>query len=125
MLKREIEYTDYNDEPQKKTFFFNLTRSEIAKIELSAKGGIKRKIEKFVDDEDGENIIKFFEDILALAYGEKSVDGRFVKSPELSKAFSETLAYDQLFMELITDPSKAAVFINAIIPQVAELPKTN
>jgi hypothetical protein len=53
------------------------------------------------------------------AYGEKSPDGRrFVKSEEISKAFSETTAYSDLFMELATDANVAAQFINDIIPKI-------
>ena len=47
----------------------------------------------------------------------KSPDGkRFIKSEELSTAFSQTEAYSQLFMELATDADAAAKFVNGIIP---------
>lgn len=49
----------------------------------------------------------------------KSSDGkRFEKSEEISKAFEQTEAYSELFMELVTDAEKAAAFINGIIPVV-------
>jgi hypothetical protein len=52
------------------------------------------------------------------SYGEKSLDGvRFIKSPELSLAFSQTDAYNKLFMELMSDGSAAAAFINSVIPE--------
>lgn len=55
--------------------------------------------------------------VKATPYGEKSPDGkRFVKSEELSTAFSQTEAYSQLYMELATDADKAAEFINGVIP---------
>ena len=38
-----------------------------------------------------------------------------MKSEEISRDFMETEAYDQLFMELITDPKKAAAFVNGVI----------
>jgi len=41
---------------------------------------------------------------------------RFVKSQDLSDAFSQTEAYSLLFMELATEAEKAAEFINAIVP---------
>ena len=124
MLKKNIKYTDFNGEEQDKDFFFNITKTEVSKLELSTKGGLKQKIERIVSDKDGEAIIKILDEIIMLAYGEKSIDGRFVKSPELSKAFFETVAYDNLFMELVTDAEKAAAFIEAILPKVAELPAT-
>ena len=61
--------------------------------------------------------IKFFK-----AYGEKTPDGkRFTKSEELSTAFSQTPAYDQLFMEIFTNTDVALEFINGLMP--AELVK--
>jgi hypothetical protein len=58
-----------------------------------------------------------------MAYGIRSDDGRrFMKSEQISKEFSETGAYDEIFMWLITGGDKAvAEFINGIVPpQVAE-----
>ena len=58
-------------------------------------------------------------EIILKAYGEKSADGRrFVKSKELSEAFSQTGAYDTLFLELVSDANAAAAFVNAVIPDV-------
>ena len=57
-------------------------------------------------------------DIDLKSYGEKSADGRrFVKSEELSKEFTQTNAYSQLFMKLATDDKAAVAFINGIIPE--------
>ena len=45
-------------------------------------------------------------------------DGRrFIKSAELSEAFSQTEAYSNLYMELITNADAAAAFINGIVPE--------
>lgn len=41
---------------------------------------------------------------------------RFEKSYEKSLAFSQTDAYNRLYMELISDAKKAAEFINGIVP---------
>ena len=41
---------------------------------------------------------------------------RFIKSKELSEAFSQTEAYSQLFMELATDADAASKFVNGIVP---------
>lgn len=118
MLKKTITFIDFNDEARTEDFYFNLTRSEITMMEMSEEGGLVEKINRIVARKDGAEIMKVFEDVIAKAYGEKSADGRqFVKSPELSKAFSQTPAYDILFMELVTDPDQAAAFINAITPK--------
>ena len=52
-----------------------------------------------------------------LFYCEKSADGkRFMKSEEIATAFSQTEAYSILFMELATDATAAADFVNGIVP---------
>ena len=74
-------------------------------------------IRKVVSAQDGPAIIKIFKDLVLKAYGEKSADGkRFIKSPELSEAFSQTEAYSSLMMELLTDAEAAAQFVIGIMP---------
>jgi hypothetical protein len=59
-----------------------------------------------------------FKKIVLLSYGEKTPDGkRFVKNDEIREAFSQTAAYDTLFMELATDDKAAADFIKGIMPR--------
>ena len=59
-----------------------------------------------------------FESIILAAYGEKSPDGkRFIKTPEIVAAFSQTEAYSDLFIELCTNAEAAVKFCNAIVPQ--------
>jgi hypothetical protein len=117
MLKKTIEYVDFDGTTRKEDFYFNLTQSEIAAMELSTKGGLVEKINRIVAEQDGEQIINFFRDFILKSYGEKSPDGKhFQKSEELSKKFSWTMAYDQLFMELCTNADRAAAFVNAVVP---------
>lgn len=117
MLVKEITYTDFNGKERKEKFLFNLNKSELVKMELSAEGGYAERLQSIVDAKGNAEIMTIFEKIILAAYGEKSEDGkRFMKSAEISEAFSQTAAYDQLFIELITDADAAAKFINAIIP---------
>lgn len=119
MLKKTITYTDYNGSERTEDFYFNLTKAEIMEMELTTAGGLSEMIEKIVAAKDAPTIIKVFKDLVLKAYGEKSPDGRrFMKSPEISEAFSQTEAYSQLFMELATDDEAAAKFVNGIIPAV-------
>jgi len=118
MLKKTIKYTDYDGNEREETFYFNLSKAEVAELELSVEGGLVKQIEKIVEEQDGRRIIEMFKDIILKSYGEKSPDGkRFVKSKELREAFSQTEAYSELFMELATDANAAAAFVNGITPQ--------
>lgn len=119
MLKRTIEYENYDGVMVKEDFYFNLTRSEITMMEMGETGGLSAKLKSIVDKKDGKLIMKTFRDILLASYGEKSPDGRrFMKSEEISRAFSETPAYDAIFVELVTDPEKALAFINQVLPSL-------
>ena len=119
MLKKTVTYTDYNGSERTEDFYFNLTKAEIMEMELTTVGGLSAMIEKIVAAKDGPTIIKTFKDLVLKAYGEKSADGRrFIKSPEIAEAFSQTEAYSQIFMELATDDEAAAKFVNGIIPKV-------
>ena len=119
MLKKTITYTNYNGIEVTEDFYFNLTKAEIMEMEMSTSGGMAEMINKIVSSQDAPAIIKIFKELILKAYGEKSADGkRFVKSEEISVAFSQTEAYSQLFMELATDADAAAKFVNGIVPTV-------
>lgn len=117
MLKKTITYTDYNGVDRTEDFYFNFTKAELTEMDLGTTGGMSETIKNIIASKDTPSLIKLFKKLVLDAYGEKSADGkRFIKSPELSTAFSQTEAYSQLFMELATDDNKAAEFINGIIP---------
>ena len=121
MLKKTITYTDYNNVERTEDFYFNLTKAERMEMEMGAVGGLSGMIEKIVSAKDAPAIIKVFKELVLKAYGEKSADGkRFIKSKEISDAFSQTEAYSQLFMELATDADAASKFVNGIAPNMEE-----
>ena len=123
MLKKTITYTDYNDLQRTEDFYFNLSEAEVLEMEMGTTGGLAEMIRKIVAAQDAPSIVNVFKDLILKAYGEKSPDGkRFIKSKELSEAFSQTEAYSQLFMELSTDAEKGAAFVNGIMPST--LPST-
>ena len=120
MLAKTIKYTDYNGVERKETNYFNYNIAEIAEMELSTAGGLSEMIKKITEAQDGPSIMKLFKDIILGSYGVKSPDGKqFIKSDELSKQFSQTEAYAELFMELVTNADAAAEFVNGIVPKNA------
>lgn len=117
MHKRTITYTDYDGNVRTEDFYFNLTTAEITKMDLSAIGGLEKRLRKLVEKQDAPGIMKTFEELIHQSYGEKSEDGRrFIKSDELSTAFEQTEAYSELFMQLCTDAEEAVKFVKAIMP---------
>ena len=121
MLKKTMKYVDFKGNEREEDFYFNLSKPELMEMELTTKGGMSEYLDRIVKAQSKEELIKWFRIIILKAYGEKSEDGRrFIKSEEISTAFSQTPAFEQLYMELITDDKKAADFINAIVPEFSE-----
>lgn len=117
MLKKTITYNDLDGNPITEDFYFNLTKAEIAEMELSHDGGLSAYLQRIVETKDGAVIIAAFKDILFKAYGRRSEDGkRFVKSPEISTEFTQTEAYSDLFMELVTNAEASAAFFRGVVP---------
>lgn len=120
MLKKTITYTDYNGVERTEDFYFNLTPSEVTEMEIGSNEGLSEIIRRISASKDIPSIIHLFKKIILKSYGEKSPDGkRFVKSEEISTAFSQTEAYSELFMELATNAEAASAFLNDIIPNDA------
>lgn len=119
MLKKKIKYTDYDGNEREEEFLFNLTKAEIIEMELGMAGGMQNFIQKIIDTRDIPELAGLWKKIILKAYGEKSADGkRFIKSEELSTAFTQTEAYSELYTELCTNTEAASAFMNAIIPKI-------
>ena len=119
MLVKKVTYTDYKGVKREEELYFNLSKAEVAEMELSHKGGLSAKINRIVATEDGEEIIKLFKELIIKSYGVVSDDGkRFIKNDQLREEFLQTEAYSELFMELASDADAASAFVNGIIPQV-------
>lgn len=118
MLKRDITYEDFDGEKVTDTYYFNLTRSEIIELEVGYKEGLQVALQRIVKSEDRKALVEEFKRIILMAYGERSEDGkRFIKNDAMREAFSQTAAYDSLFIELATDDKAAATFVLGIIPK--------
>lgn len=121
MIKKTIAYEDYNGNPRKEDFFFNLSKAELMEMELVQDGGMEQLIQRIIDTQDRKKIVEIFKDIILRSYGEKSLDGKrfekFRDGRRLSDDFAQTEAYSILFMELATDSGAGAAFINGAMPQ--------
>jgi len=119
MLKKTMTYTDYNGVSRTEDFYFNLSKAELAEMELTQDGGLENYLNRIVNSRDTAAIVAVFKELLLKAYGVKSDDGkRFIKSKEISEAFSQTEAYSDLFINLATDSDAATAFVNGIVPKV-------
>ena len=118
MFKRDITYEDFNGDKVTETFYFNLTKTEVLELEASYKGGIQAAIQKVVETRDAQGMIDNYKKIILKAYGVKSEDGkRFIKNDQVREEFTQTPAYDILFMEVATVEDAFDNFLKAVIPK--------
>lgn len=119
MLKKEITYVDFDGIEKTETHYFNLTQAEIFEYNASYPGGAFDRLTKMTKEPEkymGE-IVAAFKDLIMRSYGERSIDGRFVKSQQLRETFGASEAYSALFMEIAASEDAAAAFINGIAPK--------
>ena len=118
MYKITETYTDYDDNQRTEDFYFNYSEAELTDLQFSVSGGLAGMIDKIIKTNDMPKLVELFRELIQKAYGQKSNDGRrFMKSPELTKEFTETVAYSQIYMRLATDSKAAQEFINKVVPK--------
>lgn len=126
MLKKTLKYTDFDGKEVTEDFYFNLTRAEVAEMEVNAStldsdgkivGGMEAMLNDVVASGSGQRIIEVFKEIIRKSIGRKSDDGKyFFKDTYIWKDFEASSAYSDFFVELLTDPDAAADFIRGVMP---------
>lgn len=117
MFVKTVEYVDYFGQKQTRDFRFHLNESELYELQYTTAGGYIAASQALIDNHDEVNIFKKFKDLILMSYGEISEDGqRFIKSPELSLAFSQTPAYDKIFNEIVSSKEAQDEFILNVLP---------
>ena len=117
MLKKTIQFEDFNGVTTEEEHFFHLSKAELVELELSHEGGLSASLQRIVAAEDGKGIVQEFKNIILTSYGKRSDDGRrFIKNDQIREEFASSEAYSALFIELVTDTDAAIEFINGVIP---------
>lgn len=119
MFKDTITYVDYDGVERTETFYFNFSKSELAKFQASIPGGLDNRLSEISAAKDMPAMMRFFNEIIMKSYGEKSHDGRrFMKgdNDELAKAFAETPAYDIFFQKIFMSDGYMVSFLTEIMP---------
>lgn len=117
MLKKEINYTDFNGDAQKDVAYFNLTTPEVTRITMKygIQGDLQEGISHMVATDDGERLIEFMEDVILTSYGRRVDSGKqFIKSRKLKEEFEYSAAYAEMFAELLSDPKAMEEFTSKL-----------
>lgn len=117
MLRKEVEYKDFDGNDRKDILWFHLNEVEITEMDLETSGGLVKYMESIIDTNDVNQLITIFKDLLIRSYGERSMDGKhFYKDDKIRNEFVSSAAYPVLYMEMVSDADKAVEFINGIVP---------
>lgn len=116
MLKRDITYTNFDDEQVTETYYFNLSKPELMEFKIDFEGGVSQIMEKMLKDKDEKGMLEWFRKFILMGYGERDGD-RFIKSEEIGEKFTQTAAYAQLFAELMTDEYAFVDFLIGMLPK--------
>lgn len=124
MYKKTIKYTDYNGQEREETFLFNLNKAEVIEMEVGEAGGYGEMLKHIIETKDGALIMKTFKDLILRSYGIKSPDGKqFMKSEEATKAFEQSEAYSEFFVEICTNTQEAINFVTGVLPITDDVKK--
>lgn len=117
MFRKEFEFTDYNGNQKKATYWFSLEKDEMLKRELGNYGGLEHTMQRLIKEERPDKVIDMLEDIVLSAVGEISPDGEsFYKNAEIRERFRQTKVCHDLLFSLMSDENALREFILGAIP---------
>lgn len=129
MIKKTTTYVDFDGNERTEDMYFNLTQTELMELAMELPDEVTGSVgndpnninEKaamgLLETLGKKGVIEYIKRLVLKSYGIKSQDGRrFEKSEEISREFSQTIAFDNLMMELMTDDKAASDFMNSVIP---------
>lgn len=79
MISKTIKYVDYNGIEKEETFWFNMSRTDLMRMEASEEGGWEQRLRKMIAEKDAKKAYLFFEKFIQESYGVISPDGGFDK----------------------------------------------
>lgn len=117
MYKKVIEFEGFDGQLETQEHYFHISKLEATKINAKYGGDIQQYMTKLADEGDTLKILEFIEEFILAAHGVRSDDGlRFIKNEDTRTEFSQSLAFEALIVELLTDPDAITEFTNKVIP---------
>jgi len=115
---KDITYNDLNGDTQTERAWFRLSALELNELNDMYDGKTDKLLDKAIKNKDTSFIAKYLKDVIVLAYGVKSEDGKkLVKTPEIREAFDGSLVFDEIYTELLLNPEEVERFIEGITPK--------
>lgn len=123
MLKKTVTYETFDGEMITEDLYFNMTRMDL--VELNSRYGsndLATHIETIQENKDIKGLYQVLKDIVLIAYGVKSEDGkRFIRNDEVRKEFEESLAFAQLVEDFHESENAMSDFVTGITRHIKGL----
>ena len=108
----------FDDEPTTKKLYFHLSRREMFDFikRYDNVTSFEQWIQAAMDNEDLYTMMKFFDDLIGSAYGERQGE-KFVKSEQIKESFLNSPEYEKLFDLFMENPGLVKQFYEGILPE--------
>lgn len=117
MLKKDITFENLDGVMITETFYFNMTKIELAEMKFSMGGGFEEHMKDLAASNDASEILVALKEIIRKTVGKRLDDGvTFDKDEAYTNRFMNSGAYSELAMEMLTDSSAAVQFMRSVIP---------
>lgn len=128
MYKKTITYNDFDGNERTEDAYFNLTKTEMIEFALELPDGVSNTVDPTEMDTDKaaskiasmlgkKGVFNFIKDLILKSYGIRKEDGRrFEKSDQIRAEFAQTMAFESIMDEFMSDDIAAAKFVKAVIP---------
>ena len=117
MIKKEITVDGF-DGPEKRTYYFHLTRAEVMSWVKESGGQLQKDLERVSKLDIGDDLTDLFEmvgHVLHRAVGERR-GKRFVKNSEIADDFVFSGALDAVLADLLEHPDEIERFTTGLLP---------
>lgn len=117
MFKKTVEFEDFDGNKQRRDFYFHISKVEF--LGMAANGNeMHKRIQGLIETKDSSGILHEVRELIKMSVGVRSEDGvRFIKDSEAQSSLLDSPAFDELLMEMATDPQALLEFVRQLIPE--------
>jgi hypothetical protein len=116
MIKKDISYTDYDGNKREETYWFHLSKPELVAMTAEHKG-FEEYLKELAAAQNYSEMMTVYRNMIARSVGQRSEDGRrFVRTEAITEDFMQSAAFEQLFMDLMSNADAATAFARGLLP---------
>ena len=115
MIKQTITYTDYDGISHTDDFYFHLSKPELVEMKIVHGEGYEEYLKRIIQDVDGAAIMSAFREIIGRSIGIRQ-GSQFIRDDDFTNEFMNSAAYEELFMNLVTNTELGLEFAKGVMP---------